>query len=174
MPSTDELERQGITGRQLKALLTSWIKIAAEYKAKQIGIRKFYAAEVRTKRARSELLTEESEVGGLPPRRRTRQVDIRQFGEQSAGRREDGSSGGRDVAGEGGSREAEAGAGENAWEGEETDDVMQVNARKPNGGRRRRIVMGSESEGDEGDGRPNKRGRRQVQTEGYGEAEGGG
>ena len=118
MPSTDELERQGISGRQLKVLPTSWGKVATEYKAKQQGIRKFYEAEVGVGRGRaaSQMEGEESDV--QPPRKRTRQMDIRQFGKQSTNGQKYGSAGRREDAGEGGSREVEADTGENVRQGE--------------------------------------------------------
>ena len=49
---------------------------------------------------------------------------------------------------------------------------MRVSMVKPHAGRRRRIVLDSDSDGDEGVGRPDRRGCRPTQTEGYGGGEG--
>ena len=77
MPSTDELERQAISGRQLKALLHSWSKVATDYKAKQQGIRRFYEAEAGASRGRTAAQTEGRDTEVMLLRKRTRQMGIR-------------------------------------------------------------------------------------------------
>jgi hypothetical protein len=158
MPSTDELERQAISRKQLSVLVESWTKVVAKYKARRQGIQKYYEAEVGASRGRTDV-QEGGGVDALPPKKRTRQKDIREFGRTNVEEQADAGAGRRDTADESMDWEMVESKEADVQQGVRGDNETAAGHEEGRSRRRRRTVQVSGSDDDEGTERPGKRGR---------------
>ena len=158
LPSTDELERQGMSRKQLSVLIESWKTVVAKYKARLQGIQKYYEAEVGASRGRADV----REGGGsdaLPPKKRTRQKDIREFGRPTVEEKADAGASRHDAAdGPMDCEVAERKEGD-VQTGARGDVTTTAGHEEGRSRRRRRTVHVSDSDDDEGAERPGKWGR---------------
>ena len=124
----------------------------AKYKARRQGIQKYYEAVVGASRGRTDV-QEGGGVDALPPKKRTRQKDIREFGRPIVEEQADAGAGRRDTA----DGPMDCGVAESKEDdvqlGARGDDATAASQEEGRSRRRRRTVQVSDSDDDEGTAR---------------------